>query len=230
MDSTLFCEDIFMRNFVKRLFLYIPGLLCVCAGIVFCKKCSMGISPISSVPYVLSLSLPLSFGQFTMCFHFVNIAGQMLLQKRIGLKTSLQILLALAFSFIIDLMDSLLYVNNEFLFFRILALIASILLTAIGMVLMIKADLVQNPVDGFVKQVSDLSGKSLGQVKIIYDASCVFLSLLLSILLLHRLEGFGIATVASAFFVGKCVNWIRRIPAFLAVMHHPKERIERIQP
>lgn len=200
-----------MRRIAKRLLFFIPGLFCVCAGIVFCKKCTMGISPISSIPYVLSLAFPISFGQFTMCFHFLNIGGQMLLQRKIGLKTSLQILLALAFSFIIDLMDSVLFVTADFLLYRILALISSIVLTALGMVLMFKADLVQNPVDGFVKQVSDLSGKSLGQVKILYDTCCVLLSLLLSILLLHRFEGFGVATVASAFFVGKCINWIKKI-------------------
>ena len=217
-----------MGSIIKRLFLYIPGLLCVCAGIVFCKKCAMGISPISSIPYVLSLALPLSFGQFTMCFHFVNIGGQMLLQKRIRLKTSLQILLALAFSFIIDWMDSLLYVNTDFPALQILALAASILFTALGMVLMIKADLIQNPVDGFVKQVSDLFGKSLGQVKVMYDISCVLLSLLLSFLLLHRLEGFGVATIASALFVGRCVNLIRKLLTLRASAHHHKERAEHI--
>ena len=217
-----------MRSIIKRLLYYIPGLFCVCAGIVFCKKCALGISPISSIPYVLSLAFPISFGQFTMCFHLINIAGQMLLQRKINLKTSMQILLALAFSFLIDLMDSVLYVSTDYLCFRILALAASIILTALGMVLMFCADLVQNPVDGFVKQVSDLSGKSLGQVKILYDTSCVLLSLLLSFLLLRRLEGFGIATIASAFFVGKCVNWIRKISALWNFSHAPDKTVDHI--
>lgn len=200
-----------MKNWVRRLLLYLCGLTLVCAGIVLCKKCGMGISPVSSIPYVLSLAIPLSFGQLTICFHFFNIAGQMLLQKRIAIKTALQILLALAFSTLIDWFDWLICINAALPALRILSLVLSIFFTALGMVLMVGADLVQNPVDGFVKQVSDMTGHALGRVKVIYDMSCVALSFLLSLLLLHRIEGFGIATIASAYFVGKCVGWIRRL-------------------
>ena len=46
-----------MKNWVRRLLLYLCGLTLVCAGIVLCKKCGMGISPVSSIPYVLSLAI-----------------------------------------------------------------------------------------------------------------------------------------------------------------------------
>ncbi|MBQ7437048.1 MAG: hypothetical protein IJV30_06965 [Oscillospiraceae bacterium] len=198
-----------MRRVLLHLTIYICGLISVCAGIVLCKKCAMGMSPVSSIPYVLSLALPLTFGQLTMCFHFVNIAGQMILQKKILIKTSLQIVLALAFSTIIDWFDTVIRVNSDILIFAILSLIFSIIFTALGMVLMVWADLVQNPVDGFVKQVSDMTALPLGRVKIFYDISCVLISFILSFILLRRLTGFGIATLASAYFVGKCVGWIR---------------------
>ena len=117
----------------------------------------------------------------------------------------------MAFSTLIDWFDWLICINAALPALRILSLVLSIFFTALGMVLMVGADLVQNPVDGFVKQVSDMTGHALGRVKVIYDMSCVALSFLLSLLLLHRIEGFGIATIASAYFVGKCVGWIRRL-------------------
>lgn len=200
-----------MKNPLFRISFFLAGLICVCVGIVLCKKCALGISPISSIPYVLSLALPLSFGQFTMLFHFVNIAGQMILQKSVRLKTSLQILLALVFSTVIDFFDSILSVPADYLPAQLEALILSIVFTALGMVLMVHADLIQNPVDGFVKQVAERVSKPLGTVKICYDLSCVVISLLLSMLLLRRLEGFGLATITSAVFVGKYVGWIRAL-------------------
>ena len=59
-------------------------------------------------------------------------------------------------------------------------------------------------------------------------STCVLLSLLLSFLLLHRLEGFGVATIASALFVGRCVNLIRKLLTLRASAHHHKERAEHI--
>lgn len=50
----------------------------------------------------------------------------------------------------------------------------------------------------------------MGKVKITYDVSCVAVSLMLSLVFLKRIEGFGIATVFSAIFVGKTLSWLQR--------------------
>lgn len=79
------------------------------------------------------------------------------------------------------------------------------------MVCILDVDLIQNPPDGTVKQISILSGWEFGTVKIIYDVVCVLVSVLLSLVFLHRIEGFGIATIASAVFVGRTVHWIKAL-------------------
>ena len=45
-------------------------------------KAALGTSPISSVPYVLSLRFPFSLGQFTFIFNMFLILGQWLLLKK----------------------------------------------------------------------------------------------------------------------------------------------------
>lgn len=67
----------------KRLVIYLLGMVCVSLGIVFCAQCGLGISPISGIPFVLKEILPLTFGQLTMLFHFVNIGFQMTLLKKV---------------------------------------------------------------------------------------------------------------------------------------------------
>ena len=37
----------------KRVFIYLLGIFFVSLGIVLCKKCNLGISPISSITFVL---------------------------------------------------------------------------------------------------------------------------------------------------------------------------------
>ena len=55
-----------------RLMIYLAGIFMVSLGIVLCKKSELGISPISSVPYVLEYIVPVSFGTLTMFFHLAN--------------------------------------------------------------------------------------------------------------------------------------------------------------
>lgn len=49
----------------------------------------------------------------------------------------------------------------------------------------------------------------LGSVKIVYDCSCVVISLLLGIIGLHRIVGFGVATIISAVCVGRILSLLQ---------------------
>lgn len=194
---------------VKRVFIYTAGILFVSLGIVLCKKCGMGISPVSSIPLVLSELTPLTFGSLTACFHFMNTAFQMLLSKKmLDLKLWMQVPLAFVFGVVIDWLNGLVFIDEQ-LSARILSLLFSIFFTALGMVCMLDMNLIQNPPDGTVKQISVLSGWELGAVKTAYDGFCVLVSVVLGLLFLHAVRGFGIATIVSAVFVGKSISWLR---------------------
>lgn len=200
---------------IKRVIIYVIGILFVSLGIVLCKKCGMGISPISSVPFVLALITPLTFGNLTTLFHFFNTLLQMIFSRSwTDLRLWLQVLLALVFGWTIDAFNSLIVIDEDTIFVQVALLILSIAFTAFGMVCMLEADLVQNPPDGTVKQISFMAKKEIGTIKIGYDIFCVFLSMTLSLIYLHNIEGFGIATIASAIFVGKAIKWIQRTSFF----------------
>lgn len=197
---------------VKRVLIYVIGILFVSLGIVLCKKCGMGISPISCIPFVLADATSLTFGNWTTLFHFGNIVLQMILVKKLlDLKLWLQAPLAFVFGWVIDWLNQLILIDDSVLLWKIFALVFSIFFTALGMVCMLDMNLIQNPPDGTVKQIGILSGWDFGIVKITYDVICVFVSALISLMSLHRIVGLGIATVASAIFVGKAIQWIRFI-------------------
>ena len=195
----------------KRLVIYIAGMVFVSLGIVFCAQCGLGISPISGIPFVLKEILPLSFGQLTMLFHFVNIGLQILLLRKIfDVKILLQIPVAFIFGWLIDFFKSFVTVDQHSLLMQFLALALSIFFTALGMVMMVRMNLVQNPPDGFVRLASVVSGKEFGRVKIFYDIACVVIAAAIGLIWLHIPYGMGIATAASALFVGKTVTLIGR--------------------
>lgn len=194
-----------------RIGIYILGIFLVSFGIVLCKKCGLGISPISSIPFVLAEALPITLGNLTTLFHFVNIALQMLMARTVrDLGIWLQVPLAFVFGWVIDWMNRVVVIDNTVLLWQILVLVFSIFFTALGMICMLGMNLIQNPPDGTVRQISILQNRELGTVKIIYDVCCTGISILLGLALLREIKGFGIATVASAVFTGKTIVWIRR--------------------
>lgn len=199
------------RNGAVRVLIYFAGILMVSLGIVLCKKSNLGVSPVSCIPFVLEEITGLSFGRLTMLFHLVNIILQLILARKLwDVRIYLQIPLAYLFGVVIDFFQQWVQLDGANLWIQCLALVFSVLFTAIGMVCMIQMNLVQNPPDGTVWRLSVLLQREMGKVKIGYDISCVVISVVLGTLILHEIRGFGVATIVSAVFVGKTISWIKQ--------------------
>lgn len=196
---------------LSRLCIYCLGLLCVSIGITLCAKCQLGLSPISSIPYVLKFIVPLSFGTLTMLFHLLNSLIQYILEKKaVNIKVLLQVPVAVLFGVVLDWLDQVIVFDAGVAAYRWIALLLSIFFTALGMVFMVDMELVQNPPDGTVNRISSLLHTDMGKVKNIYDVTCVVVSIAVSLIFLRRVEGFGAATIASAIFVGRTLSLLQR--------------------
>ncbi len=67
---------------LRRYLLLCAGLAIMAFGVAFSIKASLGTSPISSVPYVVSLFAPLTVGTATIVMHCVFILLQILILRR----------------------------------------------------------------------------------------------------------------------------------------------------
>lgn len=89
---------------VKRYLVFLVGLFVNSLGVSLITRADLGTSPISSIPYVLSLNFPLTLGEFTIAFSLLLIALQLLiLRKNFKLEHWLQIPISVAFGYFIDL-------------------------------------------------------------------------------------------------------------------------------
>ncbi len=194
---------------ISRIPLYIVGAFLLGLGIVLCVKCEMGVSPINSIPYVATHIIPLSLGTISIIFYIVNIIVQLILSER---KSYIPILLQLPVSFIfgifIDMWDFLLP-SAETIVMRIVCLCGSLFFTAFGIMLIVAMHLVPDPPTGTIQAVSRTTKKNMGTIKIIYDCSCVVLSLCISLIGTHSIIGFGIATIVSAVCVGRILAFLQ---------------------
>ena len=202
----------------SRILLYIVGAILLGFGIVLCVKCEMGVSPINSIPYVATHLVPLSLGTLSIVFYLVNIAAELLLSERKRyISILLQLPVSLLFGVVIDLWDALLPSAGN-LVMQIVCLCGSLFFTAFGIMLIVTARLVPDPPTGTVQTISRVTKKPMGSVKIVYDCTCVLISLLLGLLGAHRVIGFGLATIASAICVGRILallqstvgTWLKR--------------------
>ena len=67
---------------VRRTMIFLVGLALNSLGVALVTKASLGTSPISSIPYVLSLNFSASLGMFTILFSLLLIALQLILLRK----------------------------------------------------------------------------------------------------------------------------------------------------
>ena len=100
---------------LKRYIVFLIGLFINSLGVSLITKANLGTSPISSIPYVLSLNFPFTLGQFTIAFSLLLILIQLIILRR-NFKTEhlLQIPISILFGYFIDLtMVMLFFVNPQ---------------------------------------------------------------------------------------------------------------------
>ena len=99
----------FKKEIVRRYLFFLVGLFINSLGVSFITKADLGTSPISSIPYTLSLGFKPTLGMFTLYMSLVLIAIQLiLLRKKFPKQYFCQIPVALLFSYFIDLTNELL--------------------------------------------------------------------------------------------------------------------------
>ena len=88
---------------IKRYLFFTVGLFVNSLGVACITKASLGTSPITSVPYVLSLGFQPSIGQFTVFWNLLLVACQLaLLRRKFRPIQLLQVPVAAVFGLFID--------------------------------------------------------------------------------------------------------------------------------
>ena len=189
---------------LKRYLIFIIGLFVNSLGVSMVTKADLGTSPISSIPYVLSLHFPLTLGQFTIIFSILLILLQLIiLKKDFRLEHVLQIPVSIAFGYFIDLsMIILNFVNPVSYITKILYLLLGCIILGIGVYLEVLADVVMLPGEAFVRAVVLKFSTEFGITKVIFDVSMTIIAAALSFIFMKKLAGVREGTIVAALLVG----------------------------
>lgn len=211
---------------LKRYIIFFVGLFINSLGVSFITKASLGTSPISSIPYVLSLNLPLTLGQFTILFNLIIIALQLvILRRNFKPEHFLQIPVTVLFGYFIDLtMVMLNFIQPKSYITSFIYLLMGCVILGFGVYVEVLADVVMLPGESFVRAVTCTWHTEFGITKIIFDSSMTVIAALLSFIFAHRLNGVREGTIIAALLVGFFARQFGRLLAFLpAILYGEKE-------
>lgn len=202
----------------KRYIIFILGLLVNSLGVGLVTKANLGTSPISSIPYVLSMNFSLSLGTFTVLFSLLLIWLQFLiLQKNFNIEHVLQIPVSFAFGIFIDLCMAMLgFPAPEQYGMKFFCLVLGCLILGIGVYMEILADVVMLPGESLVRSIVFRWKREFGLTKVTFDVSMTIGAGILSLLLAGRVAGVREGTVIAAVLVGFIARFIGSRLAFLS--------------
>ena len=205
---------------LKRYLIFLVGLFVNSLGVSLITKANLGTSPISSIPYILSLNFPFTLGNFTIFFSIFLIVLQLIiLRKNFKLEHILQIPVSIIFGYFIDLtMILFFWVNPEAYIMKIVYLLIGCLILGVGVYMEVLADVVMLPGESFVRAIVLTWKTNFGTTKICFDVSMSVIAAVLSFVFAGRLAGVREGTVIAALLVGFIARLIGKKLVFLKDM------------
>lgn len=189
---------------IKRYIFLLAGLFVNGLGVSFITKAGLGTSPITSIPYTLSLGFTPTVGMFTLVFNiFLVILQIILLRRNFQLQNLLQLPIIALFSFFIDLTMSLLgFMQPETYAMKVVSLIVGCLILGFGVFMEMAANVAMLPGEATVRAVSDVFSTDFGKTKIAFDSSMTVIAAILSFIMFKHLDGVREGTIVAAILVG----------------------------
>ena len=140
----------------KRVILYAVGLLFMAFGVAFSVNSNLGVSPVNSLPYVISKIIHMDLGNSVILVFSCYILVQILVMRRDFKWINLtQLIFSTIFGYFVDLAK---WIVGDFAIptyaGQLLMLAISILLVAIGVSLYMGVKLVNMPMEGMTHAIS----------------------------------------------------------------------------
>ena len=204
-------KNIKPARFAARLGIYCLGLWVLAVGIALSVNCKLGVSPVSSLPYVLSQIVNISLGTCTTIVYSVYILAQMVMSRKFQPMLLLQLVFSTLFGYFVDAAKLLL---GDFClptyFGQLAMLAASILLIGFSLVLYIDVKIAPMPAEGLVGCIAAKTGKPFSNMKTMFDCASVAAAIVLSLLFLGKFSGIREGTILTALLAGRMMGLLRK--------------------
>ncbi len=196
-----------------RIFYYVFGMLIMTMGIAISVKSNLGVSPVSAVPYSITVIWGIEMGIATVLFHVILVAAQiLLLRKAFQIKNLLQIPAGILFGLFTSACNQLVaqFPDPENMGIRIAMMIISAFLIAAGIFFYVPADIIPMAGEGMMLAISEKSGVKFSNVKLCFDIGTVVVAFAMCWIGVHDFGSVGIGTLVAAVLVGVALKMITK--------------------
>lgn len=206
MKKPVFCSEL----------AWLVGLCLIAWGTALTVWADLGVSTVVAPAFILHLAMKnvwewFSFGISEYVLQAFVLILMMLLLQKIKIRYFLSFGAAIIYGILLDL--------GTFLIGHLLPIEASFsaqigvyvlgnLGVCCGVALMIRTYLPPEIYEMFIKEITHLGAFQIRTVKTLYDCASLLLALILSLALLGKIEGIGIATLICALFNGIIIDRI----------------------
>lgn len=200
------------NELVRRYVFLLVGLFVNALGVTLITKGDLGTSPITSIPYTLSLGFSPTIGMFTFFMNLLLVGLQAVLLKRnFKLSSLLQIPVVFLFSAFIDLtMIMFSSLAPESYPAKFILLIIGCFVLGFGVFMEMEANVVMLPGEATVRAITSVTGRDFGKTKIVFDSSMTLTAIIISFILFQKLCGVREGTVIAALAVGFTAKMLKR--------------------
>ena len=193
-----------VKKTCMRYMLLVFGLFIMAGGVALSAKSNLGVSPISSIPYVVSMMTDFTIGELTAIFNIILFAMQIvILRSNLPKAQFLQLPVGILFGYMIDINLILLqrYTPGTYLEQWLLC-VASFILLGFGVFCEIKADVTMLSGEGLVSALTAVTGRRFSHNKVLIDSLLVVLAGIISFAYFTSVTGVREGTLAAAVAVG----------------------------
>lgn len=206
-----------------RIFFYVLGMFVLAVGVVFSINSGLGVSPVNSFPYAVSVASGITMGNSViMIFSFYILVQLILLRKEFKLINLTQLVFSTIFGYFVELAK---WIIGDFTFptygGSLVMLALSIVIVSVGLTLYLSVDLMPMPTEGMLlvimNKLNERKNKrkdySFHDLKTMMDIFSVVMAITISVLGTGSIAGVREGTVISALTIGRVMGvlskWIQ---------------------
>ncbi|MFA6680264.1 MAG: DUF6198 family protein [Candidatus Methanomethylophilaceae archaeon] len=197
----------------RRSIIFIIALILMAFGVILATKANLGTSPISSVPYVTSLKLPLTIGEATIVMNIIFVIIEFVILKKAFRKKDLtQFITVIIFSISCDIfMISFYWIDITTYKYQWLLVIVSTMILAFGVSMEVAANISMMPGEFLVKIIALHTKTDFGKIKVCFDITLITISIIMSLFFFGYLNGVHEGTIFTAIATGFIVRFFNKI-------------------
>lgn len=202
-----------MKNILKRIVSYCFGLLLLAFGVTFSIRSNLGVSPVNSIPYVLSILNGIEQGLITTFIFCLYILLQaIILRREFKPINLLQIVFASIFGYFVTFSNRLwvFLPTPENYLIKLSFLCISMVLVAFGLMFYLAADIVPQPAEGVVLAIHVKTGIEFSKLKVAFDTTVVVLAAIISFIGFGELKGLREGTLIASLCIGKILGVLNK--------------------